>query len=129
MELARIFATHRPAATIILAAVAGEEQGLFGSTFLAQQLKNATRDVQGMFTNDIVGSSTGDDGSTQPFNLRMFVQGIPPTETLAQIQDRVDVGGENDASPRQLGRFIIDTASNEFTNMSGMCNSPPITCP
>lgn len=30
MELARIMATRRPAATIMFAAVAGEEQGLYG---------------------------------------------------------------------------------------------------
>lgn len=48
MELARIMATRRPAATIVFAAVAGEEQGLFGSTFLAQTYKNASVNVQGM---------------------------------------------------------------------------------
>ncbi len=30
MELARVFATHRPRATLVFAAVAGEEQGLYG---------------------------------------------------------------------------------------------------
>lgn len=65
MELARIMATHQPAATIMFAAVAGwslsfwrpfdahtlyagEEQGLFGSDFMARTLKNASADVQGM---------------------------------------------------------------------------------
>ncbi|KAJ7077422.1 hypothetical protein B0H15DRAFT_563225 [Mycena belliarum] len=38
MELARVMASHRPAATIMFVAVAGEEQGLFGSTFLAGTL-------------------------------------------------------------------------------------------
>ncbi|KAI0022248.1 putative zinc metalloprotease [Xylariomycetidae sp. FL0641] len=42
----------RPRASIAFVAVAGEEQGLYGSRFLAP-------DVEGMFTNDIVGSSTG----------------------------------------------------------------------
>jgi Zn-dependent M28 family amino/carboxypeptidase len=32
---------------MMLAAVAGEEQGLFGSTFFAQQMKAANADVQG----------------------------------------------------------------------------------
>jgi Zn-dependent M28 family amino/carboxypeptidase len=40
MELARVsMATHESAATLIFAAVAGEEQGLFGSAFMAAQLK------------------------------------------------------------------------------------------
>ncbi len=63
MELARVMATHHSRATIIFAPVAGEEQGLYGSTYLANQLKAAGVDVQGMFTNDIVGSSRADDGS------------------------------------------------------------------
>jgi hypothetical protein len=72
MELARVMATRRPEATIIFAAVAGEEQGLYGSTFLAQQLKAAGVDVQGMFTNDIVGSSTADDGARDAHDVRLF---------------------------------------------------------
>src|SRR5262245_56033515 len=62
MELARVMATHDSDATIVFGAVAGEEQGLFGSTFMADQFKANGVDVQGMFTNDIVGSSTADDG-------------------------------------------------------------------
>src|SRR3954452_1371473 len=48
MELARVMATHHTDATIIFAAVAGEEQGLYGSNFLSQSLKDAGIDVQGM---------------------------------------------------------------------------------
>ncbi|KAK0200144.1 peptidase M28 [Desarmillaria ectypa] len=119
MELARVMASHSPAATIIFAAVAGEEQGLFGSNFLAQQLKNdSTVDVQGMLDNDIVGSSTADDGTKDPFNIRMFVQGIPPTETLSQVTARVNVGGESDTPARELGRFVAEVASNDVTNMT-----------
>jgi Zn-dependent M28 family amino/carboxypeptidase len=62
MELARVMATHDSAATLIFAAVAGEEQGLFGSAFMAAQLKQDGVDVQGKLDNDIVGSSTADDG-------------------------------------------------------------------
>lgn len=47
MELARIMATRRPAATIVFAAVAGEEQNLYGSNYLAQSYKNASVNVQG----------------------------------------------------------------------------------
>ncbi|RDB23934.1 hypothetical protein Hypma_009512 [Hypsizygus marmoreus] len=118
MELARIMATHSPAATIIFAAVAGEEQNLYGSNFLATQLKSAGVDVQGMLDNDIIGSSTADDGMKAPFDLRMFAQGIPPTETASQITSRVSIGGENDAPARQLGRFVTEVSQNFLTNMS-----------
>lgn len=119
MELARVMASHSPAATIIFAAVAGEEQGLYGSNFLATQLKSTGVDVQGMLDNDIVGSSTADDGTKAPFDLRMFVQGIPSTETASQISTRVSIGGENDSPARQLGRFVAEIGQNTVTNMSG----------
>jgi hypothetical protein len=118
MELARVMATHRPAATIMFAAVAGEEQGLFGSAFMAATLKNMSADVQGMLNNDIVGSSTADDGTKDPFDIRMFTQGIPSTETLAEITARVDIGAENDSPIRQLGRFVVEVSSNAVTQMN-----------
>ena len=62
------------------APVAGEEQNLYGSNHLATVLKAAGTDVQGMFTNDIVGSSRGDDRTRDPFSLRLFAQGPPGTE-------------------------------------------------
>src|SRR5215469_1266960 len=40
LELARLFATHQFPGTIVLATVAGEEQGLFGSSFMANQMKS-----------------------------------------------------------------------------------------
>lgn len=118
MELARVMAMKRPAATIIFAVVAGEEQGLYGSNFLAQQLKNASMDVQGMLDNDIVGSPTADDGTKDPFNIRIFVQAIPPSESANQTSTRLSIGGENDAPARQLGRFAAEVASNSVTGMS-----------
>jgi len=118
MELARVMATRSPAATIIFTAVAGEEQGLFGSDFLAKSLKAAGMDVQGMLNNDIVGSSTADDGTRDPFVIRLFAQGIPPTETSSQVSSRISVGGENDSPARQLGRFVNEVSSNSDTNMS-----------
>ena len=45
MELTRVMATHESAATLIFAAVAGEEHGLFGSAFMAAQLKKDGVDV------------------------------------------------------------------------------------
>ena len=42
--------------TLIFAAVAGEEQGLFGSAFRSSK-------TEGMLDNNIVGSFTADDGT------------------------------------------------------------------
>ncbi|KAF9467480.1 aminopeptidase [Collybia nuda] len=120
MELARIMATHSPAATIMFAAVAGEEQNIYGSNFMATQLKEAGVDVQGMLNNDIIGSSTADDGTRAPFDIRLFTQGVPTVEfdNATEVAIRTMIGGENDSPIRQLGRFIVDVAQNSQTNMS-----------
>ncbi|KAL9044763.1 MAG: hypothetical protein Q9214_002122 [Letrouitia sp. 1 TL-2023] len=117
LELARVFATRKPAATIVFAAVAGEEQGLYGSNFLAQTLKNTSVNVQGMFTNDIVGSSIADDGTKDPFTLRIFAQGSPTTEDPARTSLRAQIGGENDSPARELARFVVEVAKNNYTQM------------
>ncbi|KAL9025821.1 MAG: hypothetical protein Q9196_005423 [Gyalolechia fulgens] len=118
MELARIMATRRPAATIVFVAVAGEEQGLYGSRFMAQTYKNASVNVQGMFTNDIVGASTADDGSKDPYTIRLFAQGSPTTESAATARVRSTIGGENDSPARELARFVVGVAENNYTQMS-----------
>ncbi|MGN9893827.1 M20/M25/M40 family metallo-hydrolase [Micromonospora sp. L31] len=117
MELARVLATRRSEATIVLAAVAGEEQGLYGSAYLAKQLKAAGVDVQGMFSNDIIGSSTADDGTRDPRAVRLFAEGVPTAETPAEASTRQSVGGENDSPSRQLARFVSDVAENGATGM------------
>ena len=120
MELLRVMVQRPPPpATIVLAAVAGEEQGLFGADFLAQTLADARADVQGMFTNDIVGSAKADDGTLDPFSIRLFAQGMPTTETAKQTATRESIGGENDSPARELARFVNEVASNDATGMSG----------
>ncbi len=118
MELARVFATHRPRATLVFAAVAGEEQGLYGSDHMAQVFQDAGADVQGMFTNDIVGSSTADDGSRDPHSIRLFAEGVPTAETEDEADVRRSVGGENDSPARQLARLVTEVADNRETGMN-----------
>jgi hypothetical protein len=118
MELARVMATRRPEATIVFAAVAGEEQNLYGARYMATQYKAAGADVQAMFTNDIVGSSTADDGTRDPRTVRLFAEGVPTAETPAQANTRRSVGGENDSPARQLARFVTDVADNGATDMN-----------
>jgi hypothetical protein len=117
MELARLFATRPTAATLVFTAVAGEEQGLFGSGFQARQYKAAGADIQGMFSNDIVGSSVADDGTRDPRTVRLFAEGVPTAETPAEATVRQSVGGENDSPSRQLARFVQDVAENDATGM------------
>jgi Peptidase family M28 len=119
LELARLFATRQFAGTLVFATVAGEEQGLYGSTFMAKQMAAAGADVQGMFSNDIVGASQAWDGTRpDPHTVRLFVEGIPTAVTANQISIMQAVGGENDGLSHQLGRFVQEVAPFELTGMN-----------
>src|SRR5215471_12630374 len=118
-ELARLFATREFPGTLVFATVAGEEQGLYGSAHMAAQMKAAGADVQGMFSNDIVGASQAWDGTRpDPRTIRLFVEGIPTAATSAQISLMQSVGGENDGATHQLARFVTDVAPFELTGMN-----------
>jgi hypothetical protein len=120
LELARLFAT-RPQfpGTLVFAIVAGEEQGLYGSAFMAQQMAAAGADVQGMFSNDIVGASQAWDGTRpDPHTLRLFVEGIPTAATASQISLMQSIGGENDGATHQLARFVKHAAPFLLTGMN-----------
>jgi peptidase M28-like protein len=118
LELARVMATRDPAATIVFAAVAAEEQGLYGSDHLAQTFKDQGTDVQAMFSNDIVGTGNAHDGTPDdPRTVRLFVEGVPTAETAAEASVRRSVGGENDGPSRQLGRFVTTAAPESLTGM------------
>jgi hypothetical protein len=98
-------------------AVAGEEQGLYGSTFFAKQAKAQGKDIEGMFTNDIIGSSTSDTGARDPFTVRLFSEGVPTSETPEQAALRQSIGGENDGPSRQLARYVKEVGENSATDM------------
>jgi Peptidase family M28 len=119
LELARLFATQQFPGTLVFATVAGEEEGLYGSAHMAQAMKAAGNDVQGMFSNDIVGASQAWDGTKpDPHTLRLFVEGIPTAATAGQISLMQSVGGENDGATHQLARFVTDVAPFNLTKMN-----------
>ena len=61
MEMARVCAKKKPKATMIFAAVAGEEQNLYGSTHLAKTLKKKGYAVEGHWNNVSVAFSRHGD--------------------------------------------------------------------
>jgi hypothetical protein len=109
LEMARVMAKYEFEATIVFMAVAGEEQSLLGSTHFAEQAKQKNRNVDAMFTNDIVGNTLGGNGVRDRGQVRVFSEGVPSNETVAEATTRRSVGGENDSASRQLARFIKET--------------------
>src|SRR6185436_2296882 len=80
LEMARVMAKYEFDATIIFMTVAGEEQGLLGSTYAAEQAKTKGIDVEAMFTNDIIGNSLGGNGIRNTNTVRVFSEGVPSSE-------------------------------------------------
>lgn len=117
LEMARVMASREFDATIVFMAVAGEEQGLYGSTHFAEAAKQSGMDIQGMFTNDIIGSSHGSQGISRPRVVRLFAEGVPTAETTSQANTRRSVGGENDSPARQLARFVEEVAETPENNV------------
>ncbi|MBA2502843.1 MAG: M20/M25/M40 family metallo-hydrolase [Pyrinomonadaceae bacterium] len=108
VEMARVMSKREFEATVIFMAVAGEEQGLLGATYFAEQAKQRGMNIEAMFTNDIVGNTVGGNGVQDRRTVRVFSEGVPSNETTQEAATRRSVGGENDSSARQLARFIKD---------------------
>jgi hypothetical protein len=111
LELAHVMSHYRFGATIVFLAVAGEEQGLYGSKHWAQAARERGLDIEAMFDNDIIGSSRSESGGVDRGTVRLFAQGVPPTakpddSLLAMLR----AGGENDTPPRELARAVRDIA-------------------
>ncbi|HEX8265412.1 MAG TPA: M28 family metallopeptidase [Pyrinomonadaceae bacterium] len=106
VEMARVMSKRKFDATIIFMAVPGEEQGLLGATYFAEQAKQKGMNIEAMFTNDIIGGVTSYKNSPTRQTVRVFAEGVPTNETEQEANTRRSVGGENDSASRQLGRFI-----------------------
>ena len=112
MELACVLSHHDLDATVVLMAVSGEEQGLYGSTGFAKAARAANMDIAGMITNDIVGNTHAADGSVHRDRLRLFAQGVPAHKEMSEdVFQALRTGGENDLPTRQLARAIQEAAA------------------
>ncbi|RRA48415.1 M20/M25/M40 family metallo-hydrolase [Acidipila sp. EB88] len=115
IESARALSKMRFPATIIFAAVAGEEQGLNGSRHLAQTLKAAQVELEGVLNNDIVGGNTTPGDTLQDKHaVRIFSEGIPATATPDQVKTVELLGYESDSPSRELARAVTDVDATYF---------------
>lgn len=110
IELARVMSKRKFDATIVFMTVPGEEQGLLGAAYYAEQAKQKSVNIEAMITNDIVGGVTTQKNSKHRNRLRVFAEGVPSDETDRQANTRRSVGGENDSPARQLGRYVKEVS-------------------
>jgi len=118
LEMARVMAPHPTESNIVFAAVAGEEQGLYGSEHLAQVAQDNHWNVLGDFNMDIVGSSLGGNGVRDRHDIRLFSDGVPTNASAADISRLQTIGGENDSGSRQLARYVKEVGENPATGMN-----------
>jgi hypothetical protein len=108
LECARVLSKLHFPGTIVFLAVAGEEQGLYGSKHFAEMAKAQGWKIEAVLNNDIVG---GDQSPGQdPRAVRVFSESIPTNATEAQVRTIRVLSGESDSPSRELARYITQTA-------------------
>jgi hypothetical protein len=118
IECARVMSKHAFPATIIFVAVSGEEQGLLGSSFMANKAKKENLNIEAVFNNDIIGSNNSNE--THIINntkVRVFSEGIPMYETEKNIKRIMALGLENDSKSRELARYVKETGERYVDNL------------
>ena len=116
LECARVLSKLHLAATLVFVAVAGEEQGLYGSAHLAHLAKTEGWQLEGVLNNDIVGGNTTPGDALQlKDRVRVFSEGVSSAAKEAGAPAGLgEVHDMNDAPSRQLARAIAETARTYF---------------
>jgi hypothetical protein len=112
MEAARLLSKQDNDATLVFAALSGEEQGLYGGKVLADYAVAQGWQVEAELNNDIVGNSRGQNGVIDNTTVRVFSEGTKSNETAAQANYRRYHGGEVDSPSRNLARFMATVAAD-----------------
>ncbi|KQY96444.1 M20/M25/M40 family metallo-hydrolase [Brevundimonas sp. Root1423] len=116
LEAARVLSKHKFDATLVFAALSGEEQGLLGGKILGDYAQAQGWRVEANLNNDIVGNSEGQSGVRDTTRVRVFSEGTKTVETEAQEERRRYNGGEVDSSSRNLARFVDGIADRYLAN-------------
>ncbi|RYZ46864.1 MAG: M20/M25/M40 family metallo-hydrolase, partial [Sphingobacteriales bacterium] len=111
MEMCRIMSKQNFSSTIIFVAMVGEEQGLYGAANLAKRAKAEGWDLKLLMNNDIVGNSYGmETDLNDNTRVRVFSEGVSPSETPPEAAQRLSSGSDNDGRARQAARYIKEVA-------------------
>jgi len=117
IEAARVLCKHQFPATLVFAALAGEEEGLLGGKVLADYAVAKGWNVEANLNNDIVGNTEGIGGARDNTHVRIFSEGTRTTETPEEASRRRYNGGEVDSPSRNLARFMDGIADRYLTNL------------
>lgn len=112
LEAARLLSAKKFKATIVYAALSGEEQGLLGGQLLADTAKQRGWTVTAVLNNDIVGNTLGQNGQRVADRVRVFSEGIRAAEDPVGQLNRRAIGGEDDGPSRALAKAIDQVAGS-----------------
>lgn len=118
MEAARVLSQLKYPATIIYAALSGEEQGLLGGKLLADYAAEQGWTVKAVLNNDIVGGSRGSDGYRDDKHVRVLSEGPRADATDALRAQMRRFGGENDSPSRNIARWIGGLAAEDAKGLA-----------
>lgn len=117
IEAAQVLCRHDFPATLVFAALSGEEQGLLGGRVLADYAVANGWKVEANLNNDIVGNTEGIGGVRDNTHVRVFSEGTRTTETPEEANRRRYNGGEVDSPSRNLARYMDGIADRYLTNL------------
>jgi len=118
LECARIMSKRQFPATVIFVTVSGEEQGLLGSTFMAEKAKKENWNIEGVLNNDIMGSNNSNETNIiDNTKVRVFSEGLPAYELDKKANTIRNFGTENDGLARQLARYVKETGERYVPNL------------
>ena len=118
LECARIMSKRQFPATVIFVTVSGEEQGLLGSTFMAEKAKKENWNIEGVLNNDIMGSNNRNETNIiDNTKVRVFSEGLPAYELDKKANTIRNFGTENDGLARQLARYVKETGERYVPNL------------
>lgn len=120
LEAARVLSKYKFNGSIVYAALAGEEQGLFGGKIIAKQAKADGWRLKAVLNNDMIGNIEGVNGVINNTTARIFAEGTRQTESEDDIRNRRFRGGEVDSPSRNLARYIDWMADRYIPNLDTM---------
>ncbi len=106
LEAARVLSRHRFGASIVFAALSGEEQGLYGGRHLAEVAKAAGWRIEAVLNDDMIGNVQGVDGVVDNTTARVFSESPAAGTTPEELARMRFFGGEVDGPSRQLARYV-----------------------
>ena len=117
LEAARVLSQYKFSASIVYAALSGEEQGLFGGKAMASKAVADGWRIDAVLNNDMIGNIEGINGVIDNTHARIFSEGTRVVETPEEAVLRRFQGGEVDSASRNLARYVDQLADKYVPNL------------